>query len=69
MKFIRFLNHQNCYQRIGKDLSRETNKNIPQQNNFVGKLEKDDGAIMFSIVEKQLKAILNFSLNSLIVSE
>ena len=29
------------------------NTSIPQQINFVGKLEEDDGATMFFVVEKQ----------------
>ena len=36
---------------------------------FMGKLEKYDGMKIFVIVEKQQKAILNFSLDSLIVTE
>ena len=54
---------------IGIDLSRQTNTSIPQQINFVGKLEEDDGATMFFIAEKQHKTILNFSLVSLILTE
>ena len=54
---------------IGIDLSRQTNTSIPQQIYFVGKLEEDDGATMFSITEKQQKTILNFSLDPLIVTE
>ena len=42
---------------------------IPQQNKFVEKLEEDDGATMLFIAEKQQKTILNFSLDSLIVTE
>ena len=34
-----------------------------------GKLEEDSGATMFFIAEEQLKTILNFSLDSLIVKE
>ena len=34
------------------DLSRQTNTSIPQQINFVVKLEQDDGATMFFITEK-----------------
>ena len=37
--------------------------------NFTEKLEKDDGATMFSIAKKQQKTTLNFSLNSLIVAK
>ena len=64
-----FSYHQNYHKFIGKDLSRQTNTSIPQQINFVGKLEEDDGATMFFIAEKQHKTILNFSLDSLILTE
>ena len=33
------------------DLSRKTNRNIPQQINFTGILEENDGATMFFILE------------------
>ena len=33
---------------------------IPQQINFAGKLEEDDGATIFFIAEKQQKIILDF---------
>ena len=33
------------------DLSRQTNMSIPQQINFLGKLEEDDDATMFFIAE------------------
>ena len=42
---------------------------IPQQINFIVKLEGDDGATMFFIAEKQQKTILNFSLDSLVVTQ
>ena len=61
--------NQNYYKIIGIDLTRQTNTIIPQQINFTGKLEKDDGVTMIFIAEKQQKAILNFSLDSLIVTE
>ena len=64
-----FSYHQNYYKLIGTNLSRQANTNIPQQSNFIEKLEEDDGARMFFIAEKQQKAILNFSLDSLIVKE
>ena len=44
--------HQDYYKRIGTDLSRQTDTGIPQQMNFAGKLEKDDGAVMFFIAKK-----------------
>ena len=43
--------------------------NITEQINFTGKLEEDDGAAMFFIAEKKQKTILNFSLDSLIITE
>ena len=64
-----YLYHQNYYKIIGIELPRQINTNIPQQINFTEKFEEDDGAIMLFIAEKQQKAILNFSLNSLMVSE
>ena len=45
------------YKLIGIDLSGQKNTNILQQINFVGKLEEDNGAIMFFISQKQQKAI------------
>ena len=50
-----FWYHQNYYNLIDIDLSRQTNTNIPQQINFTGKLEEDDGATIFFIAEKQQK--------------
>ena len=40
-----------------------------KQINFAGNLKEDHGATIFFIAEKQQKAILNFSLDSLIVTE
>ena len=64
-----YLYHQKYYKLIGTDLLRQTNTSIPQQINFTGKIEEDDGATMFFISEKQQKKILNFSVDSLIVTE
>ena len=50
-----FWYYQNYYNLIDIDLSRQTNTNIPQQINFTGKLEEDDGATIFFIAEKQQK--------------
>ena len=63
-----YLYHQKYYNIIGIDLFRQTITNILQQINFVGKLG-DDGATIFFIAEKQQNTILNFSSNSLIVTE
>ena len=64
-----YLYHQKYCKSIGIDLSRQINTSIPQQINFVRTIGEDDVAIMFFIAEKQQKAILNFSLDSLIVTE
>ena len=63
-----YLYHKGYCKLTGIDLSRQTNKSIPQQINFVGKLEKDNGATMLSVSKKQEKTILNLSLDSLIVT-
>ena len=42
-----FSYHQNYCKVIDLDSSRHINTNIPQQNNFTGDLEEDDGATMF----------------------
>ena len=69
VNLLDFSYHQNYYKLIVIDLSRQTNMSIPQQINFTGKLGEVDGATMFFIAEKQQKAILNFSLDSLILTE
>ena len=40
------------------------NTRIPQQINFVEKLEEDEDATILFIAEKQQKIIINFSLDS-----
>ena len=55
-----FSYHQNYYNLIGTDLSRQSNTNIPQQISFVGKLEEDDGAAMCLIAEKHQKTFYEF---------
>ena len=64
-----FSYHQNYYKFGGIDLLRKANTSIPQQINFFGRLEEDDGSAMFFIAKKQQKIVLNFSLNSLNVIE
>ena len=58
--------HQNYYKLIGIDLSRQTNKNIPQQINFTRKKIVPQ---CFYFVQKQPKTVLNLSLDSLIFTE
>ena len=52
---------------IAIDLSKETKLKDPQQINFIGKLEKDDAATTFFIIEKSEKTTLNFSQNSVTI--
>ena len=67
--FLDYLHHRKYYKLIGIDSSRQKNTSIPPKINFTGKLEEDDGATMFFIGKKQQKTIINFSLDSLIVTE
>ena len=47
---------------IAIDLSKQTKLKDPQQINFIGKLDKDNGATIFFIIEKSEET--NFSQNS-----
>ena len=47
----------------------KTNTSIPEQADFSGKFEQNDGGTMFFIVEKQQKTTLKFSFDSLILTE
>ena len=55
-----YLYHQTYYELIGTHLSRQTKTSIPQQINFAGKLEENDGVTMFFVAEKQQKNNSNF---------
>ena len=66
---LHYLYHQKYYELIDINLSRQNNASIPQQIDFTGKLEEDDGAAMLFIALNQEKTILNFSLDSLIVTK
>ena len=55
------------YKLIAIDLSKQTKLKDPQQINFIGKLEKDDGATMFFIIEKSEENTFNFSQNSVTI--
>ena len=50
-----YLYHQKYYKLIGTDLSRQTNTSISQHINFIGRLEKDEGAEIFFINKKKKK--------------
>ena len=54
------------YKLIAIDLSKQIeleNKDIKQQINFIGNLDRDDGAVMFFIIEKSEEAIIEFLQN------
>ena len=61
--------YQNYYKLISIDLSRQKNACIPEKIIFTGKLEKYDSATIIFVVEMQQKIIINFSLDSLIVTK
>ena len=51
------------YKLIAIDLSKQIkleNKELTQQINFIGRLERADGAFMFFTIEKRKKQLLNF---------
>ena len=54
------------YKLIAIDLNKQIeleNKDIKQQINFIGNLDRDDGTVMFFIIEKSEETILEFSQN------
>ena len=55
------------YRLIAIDLSKQTKLKDPQQINFIGKLDKDNGATMFFIIEKSEEITFNFSQNSITI--
>ena len=52
------------YKLIAIDLSKQTKLKDPQQINFIGKLDKDNGTTMFFIIKKSEETTFNFSQNS-----
>ena len=52
------------YKLLAIDLSKQTKLKEPQQINFIGKLDKDNGATMFFIIEKSEETTFNFLQNS-----
>ena len=55
------------YELIAIDLSKQTKLKDPQQINFIGKLDKANGATMFFIVQKSEETTFNFSQNSVTI--
>ena len=63
--------YQNCYKLIGINLSRQTNKIIPKQINFMEKLEENNGGSKrFSkkLNPKKISNLLNEANNSKFVT-
>ena len=52
------------YKLIAIDLSKQTKLKDPQQISVIGKLDKDNGATMFFIIEKSEETTFNFSQHS-----
>ena len=64
MDYDYFLNH---YKLIGIELNKQIelgNFDLKQQINFIGKLEEDNGATMFFIIEISEETTFDFSQNS-----
>ena len=55
------------YKLIATDLSKQTKLKDPEQINFIGKLDKDNGATLFFIIEKSEETTFNFLQNSAII--
>ena len=49
---------------IATDLRKQTKLKDPQQINFIKKLDQDNGATMFFIIEKSEETTFNFLQNS-----
>ena len=64
---IDFAYFKKNYKLIAIDLSKQTKLKDPQQINFIGKLDKDNGATMFFIIEKSEETTFNFSQNSVTI--
>ena len=58
------------YKLIGIDLSKQIeleNPDLKQQISFIGRLERNEGATMFFIIDKKEETTFDFSQNSVIV--
>ena len=55
------------YKLIAINLSKQTKLKDPQQINFIKKLDKDNGATMFFIIEKLEETTFNFLQNSVTI--
>ena len=64
LDFAYFIEH---YRLIAIDLSKPTNSKDPQQINFIGRLEKTNGATMLFVTKKSEETTFNFSQNSVTI--
>ena len=64
---LNFVYFKGNYQLIAIDLSKQTKLKDPKQINFIEKLDKDNGATMFFIIEKSEETTFNFSQNSVTI--
>ena len=63
-----FVYFKENYRLIGIDLSKQTKLKVPQQINFIGKLENQaHKATMFFIIKKSEETTFNFSRNSVTI--
>ena len=62
-----FVYFQENYKLIAIDLSKKTKLKDPQQINFIGKLDKGNGATVFFIIEKSEETTFNFSQSSVTI--
>ena len=67
VNLLDFAYYKKHYKLIATDLSKQTKLKDPQQINFIGKLLKNTGAIMFFIIEKSEETTFNFSQNSVTI--
>ena len=62
-----FAYFKEIYKLVTTDLSKQTKLEDPQQINFIGKLDKANGATMFFIIQKSEETAFNFSQNSVTI--
>ena len=55
------------YKLIAIDLSKQTKLKDPQQINFIGRLEENNGATVFFVIEKSEQTTRHFSQNSVTI--
>ena len=64
---LNFVYFKENYKLIAIDLSKQTKLKDPQQINFIGKLDKNNGATMFFIIEKSEETTFNSLQNSVTI--